>query len=271
MHMQDEIFTRSPLRFPGSKSKVINKLRPFFSFPHKEYREPFVGGGAIFFAKQKAPINWLNDKDENVSNFLQVIKNNPFELCELVNSIAPTVEIWQKFRGERQQENVDPIQKAFRFLFFNRTNYSGIYNANPIGGLKQKSQYKISCRWNSEMLCKRIIECAKKLRDSKITNYDFKQVILKEGEDVFLMVDPPYYEKGSSLYPVFMSPDDHKELAYLLMNSPHYFLLTIDDCEEVREMYSWANIILPQNWFYTVNSKKKDNVGKELFVTNLPI
>lgn len=262
---------KSPLRFPGSKSKVLKKLQPFLNIPHYEYREPFVGGGAIFFGKVKAQENWLNDKDINVSNFLEVIQNNAEDLCELVSKTTPTIETWQKYRLDNNNIELSPVEKAFRFLFFNRSNYSGIYNANPIGGLKQLSQYKIDCRWNPKLLCSRILQCSKKLDSVRITNFDFRDVITRNGVDVFLMIDPPYYHKGSSLYPVFMTNEEHNELSNLLRQSNHSFLLTIDDCEEVRAMYNWANIIIPENWHYTVNSKKKDNIGRELFVTNVII
>ncbi|MBP2113391.1 DNA adenine methylase [Paenibacillus silagei] len=272
MKNKNEKNTRSPLRFPGSKSKVIKKLHPFLSIDHDEYREPFVGGGAIFFAKQKASHNWLNDKDENITHLFEVMKTQPYDLCEMVLKTQPTVELWQKYRLEREQIDLyDPLERAFRFLFFNRTNYSGIYNANPIGGIEQKSQYKIFCRWNPEMLCNLILKCSQKLIDTRITNFDFRNVITKEGENVFLMIDPPYYKKGSSLYPVYMTPEEHLQLAELLRESRHSFLLTIDDCPEIREMYSWAQIILPREWHYTINSKKSDNIGKELFITNINI
>ncbi|WP_283657231.1 DNA adenine methylase [Paenibacillus sp. RC343] len=108
------------------------------------------------------------------------------------------------------------------------------------------------------------------MKNVNITSLDFSDVITAPGENVLLMVDPPYYEKGSRLYPVSMSPNEHQHLAELLRDTNHNFFLTIDDCPEVREMYNWANFI-PQNWYYTVNSKKKDNVGKELFITNINI
>lgn len=266
MKNKKTIQLRSPLRFPGSKSKVLKKLQPFLKHAHFEYREPFVGGGAIFFGKDKAKHNWLNDKDSNVANFLNVIQNNPVELCQLIEQTTPTIDLWQKFRSEKSIE--DPIELAFRFLFFNRTNYSGIYSANPIGGLKQQSQYKINCRWNSKTLCNRILLCSKKLEDVRITNQNYNEVIEAPGNNVFLMIDPPYYHKGSSLYPVYMTPLEHENLADILNRSTHSFLLTIDDCIEVRNLYGWATII-PRHWFYTVNSKKTDNVGRELFVTNI--
>jgi DNA adenine methylase len=40
------------------------------------------------------------------------------------------------------------FELGLAFLFFNRTNYSGIINAGPIGGKRQLSKYKMQCRFN---------------------------------------------------------------------------------------------------------------------------
>ena len=51
---------RSPLRYPGGKSRVAKRLLAYAP-NHCEYREPFVGGGALFFRKLKVERNWLSD------------------------------------------------------------------------------------------------------------------------------------------------------------------------------------------------------------------
>ncbi|WP_055107080.1 DNA adenine methylase [Paenibacillus ihumii] len=262
--------TRSPLRFPGSKSKVINRIKPYLNTPHLEYREPFLGGGSIFLNRPTSVSSWINDKDLRVYNFFNVVKEYPDQLCDMVRRIHPTVELWKQYRNNPEPE--ENISQAFQFLFFNRTNYSGIYTANPIGGLKQKSKYQIDCRWNPEMLCARILSCSLKLQTARITNMDFSSLILAPGENVFLMIDPPYYFKGNSLYPVGMQPYEHENLAKLLKETPHKFLLTIDDNETTREIYKSDNFIYNQeSWFYTIHSKKKNNIGKELFISNFKL
>ncbi len=256
----------SPLRYPGSKSKVLKRLKPYF-VEHKEYREPFAGSGAIFFGKPKADINWLNDKDENVANLLMSIRDNPEQLCEMIMEHHPSVSLWKHLKQYTPQNY---IESAFRFLFLNRTNYSGIIKANPIGGIGQNSQYKIDCRWNPEELCRRIHSCSRKLQETNITSTDYSEIIQADGNDVLMIIDPPYYVKGKDLYSVFMSPQEHKNLSEMLRYSNHKFLLTIDDCEEVRKLYSWANFINQEQWYYSISSIA-NNRGKELFISNFDI
>lgn len=261
---------RSPLRFPGSKSRVLKRIRPYLEIDHDEYREPFVGGGSIFFGKPLANNCWINDKDPNVFSFFEIIRDRPIELCNLIRNTYPTIELWKNYRN--REISLDKLEKAFNLLFFNRTNYSGIYTANPIGGIDQSSEWKIDCRWNPEMLCERILSCSEKLQGVTITNTDFEEIITSPGNNVLLIIDPPYYEKGHQLYPVSMSHDDHVRLAELLRRTNHNFLLTIDDNEETRKIYSCDHFIVNQEtWLYTVNSNKEVRDGKELFISNFQI
>lgn len=261
---------RSPLRFPGSKSRVYNKIKGHLNIPHLEYREPFVGGGSIFFKKPLSQKNWINDKDSLIYSFFLVLRDHPEKLCEKIIEIGrPSINLWKKFRLENPKTSLD---KAFLLLFFNRTNYSGIFKANPIGGLKQNSKWKIDCRWNPELLCDRIMSCSSKLRGSEITCSNFEEVILSPGEDVLIFLDPPYYEKGSQLYPISMKHEEHLKLAQLLEETNHKFLLTIDDCPMTRKIYCKSSFYVNfESWSYTINSSKVDKQGKEMFISNFYI
>jgi len=68
---------RSPFRYPGGKFYAIKYLeRIWEKAAHDEYREPFVGGGQVFFAKPKVQFNWLNDVFADLVNAYRVIQND---------------------------------------------------------------------------------------------------------------------------------------------------------------------------------------------------
>ena len=256
----------SPLRYPGSKSKVLKRFVPYF-IPHQEYREPFLGSGSIFFGKPKVSFNWLNDKDHSIAAFFQIVRDEPEKLKERIRQCKPTIDLWKKMKASTPST---PLEIAFMFLFFNRTNFSGIIAANPIGGLQQSSKYKIDCRWNPDLLCRRIDDCSKKLQDTTITALDYQAIIEADGDDVFLILDPPYYTKGRQLYKEFMTMKEHQELSELLKVCKHPFLLTIDNCEETRKLYSWAHFINQEEWYYSITSQR-EHIGSELFISNFSL
>jgi DNA adenine methylase len=65
-----------PFRWAGGKYYALKKLQPFWeSVQHDEYREPFLGGGSVFWAKPKSKHNWLNDIDDGLTRTLEFIKD----------------------------------------------------------------------------------------------------------------------------------------------------------------------------------------------------
>jgi DNA adenine methylase len=260
----------SPLRYPGGKKKVLPLIQPFWAVPHDEYREPFCGGGNVFLAKAKAAANWINDADKGVADLWRALADPETNtgLCDLVRGVTPpTVEDWRTWRDLKP---ASVLESAFRTLFLNRTSYSGIQDAGPIGGLNQTGSWKVGARWNPRGLSAQIQACLPKLMDVRITAIDFEDLVDAPGRNVFLYLDPPYYHKGNQLYQVKMTTEDHQRLANLLKRTPHPFLLTYDDCPEVRELYAGTHMY-ERSWFYSGAEVSSRRQGKELFVSNFPV
>jgi DNA adenine methylase len=120
----------------------------------------------------------------------------------------------------------------------------------------------------------RINPCGEKLENVEITNLDFSEVINApaKGKKVLIFLDPPYYKaKQENHYTCPFKKEDHVRLAKELKKTKYSFFLTYDDCPEVRELYSWANIY-EVSFFYRLDNST-DNNGKrkkgfELIITN---
>jgi DNA adenine methylase len=191
-----------------------------------------------------------------------------FDLCHGVLAMTPpTVERWRMWK---EAKPVALLDKALRTLFLNRTSFSGILDANPIGGINQTGPHKIGARWNHNALCAQIEACYHKLAGIRITSGDFEPVVAAPGRNVFMYLDPPYYHKGNLLYQSKMTPADHARLAALLKQTPHRFLLTYDDCPEVRVLYTGAHMY-ERSWFYSAADNPGRKQGNELFISNFPI
>lgn len=259
---------KSPLRYPGAKKKVLKHFKRFWNLEHHEYRDVFVGGGSTFFGKPISPLNWINDYDEEVAAFFTAMRDFPDELCKRVLDVTPSVAYWREIKSSTFTNIID---QGFRTLFLNRTSFSGILKGNPIGGIEQKSQYKIGCRWNPEALVEQIRNCSTSLQGVRITALDFEEVITHPGNDVLLYLDPPYYHKGNLLYRTTMTVEDHVRLSKCLRETNHKFFITYDDCQEVRELYEGWTHLYPASWFYSSSNKKDRELGRELFISNFTI
>lgn len=106
-----------------------------------------------------------------------------------------------------------------------------------------------------------------------ITNKDYQEVVEADGENVFIFLDPPYYSatksalygKNGSLHKTF----DHKRLADILKNINHKWLMTYDDSDYIRKIFSFANIT---GWNLTYGmrnvNKESNQIGREIFISN---
>jgi DNA adenine methylase len=268
----------SPFRWAGGKfyaRKIINGYIP----AHENYVEPFFGGGSIFFYKNKVN-SWINDSDDQLINCYKIIQSRVDELIEFLAGEEASKERHFFYKNEFIPKN--ELEHAARYYYLNRTSYSGIMKTeNCYFGYGDKYSMRPE-NWGRQLLKNHL-----KLQDIKITCIDFEEVI-KESysqENTFLFIDPPYFNADQQkFYVKSFTHDDHLRLSEILREvSPKInFLLTYDNSEEVKELYSWADNLDPEEWNYTISrtddqknkQKLKDGFsrsrgkGKEIFISN---
>jgi DNA adenine methylase len=261
---------KSPLRYPGGKSRAIrimSKLIPEFD----EYKEPFLGGGSLFvYLKQKYPDEtfWINDLYEPLYHFWTETKDN-------VEFLIDIVEKWKSdYRKGKDlhlfiQENIgkfDAIQTAAAFFIFNRISFSGTSESGGYSEAAYKGRF-------TESSIERVRLLSSVLKNTKITNLDYQGVVEQKGENVFLYLDPPYfsakksalYGKNGSLHKTF----DHYRFADVMKNCKHRWLITYDNSEFIKELFSFANIFEWDMKYGMRNVTKNSNQSeRELFISN---
>ena len=273
-------------RYPGGKSKlrktILDHLGPrYFKHPDLEYREPFFGGGGIGLSLQQSNSGmagvksrvWINDRDVGVSCLWTAVIRWPEDLKEQVMQFTPSVETFYQYKGELltdpwKKTRREIVEWGFKKLAIHQTSYSGLgtKSGGPLGGRGQNSKYKIDCRWSPDYICKKIDKLHElfselEMREGCCTSDDFADVIYDEQHPAILYLDPPYFVKGNDLYQYGFALEDHERLADLLRQTSHDWLLSYDDCEEIRKLYSWASMeVIGVN--YTITAKKDASTGK---------
>lgn len=262
-------------RYPGGKSKlkksILSHLNTYSYMREFEYREPFFGGGSIgleYILSNNWRDVWINDKDIALSALWTSVIQYPDELKALVSGFTPTVEAFDQFKYDLTHitDTYDVVYTGFKKLAIHQISYSGLgtKSGGPLGGRDQVSKYPIDCRWSPKYICGKIDAIHKRLSYSNIrygecTSTDFMPLIQQEG-DAILYLDPPYYVKGNDLYQFGFTEDDHFRLASALKDTSHMWLLSYDDCPEVRDLYSWAEIE-PVNVNYSITATKDVESG----------
>lgn len=259
------------LRYPGGKFYALKLLKPFWEqAEHDEYREPFFGGGSVFWAKDKSKNNWINDLEPELINLLECIKDANKRKV-LLSYFSDEIEATKEQHSI--VKNLSPsnqIERAYKYYYLNRTSFSGKMKS-PSWGYRPKRSVP-PFRWHEK-----IVPAGEKLKDVKITNTDFLEVILTPavGKQVLLFLDPPYYKaKQESHYIMSFNLNDHIRLANALKTTNHKFFLTYDDCEEIRDLYSWANIYEVSFFYRLDNSQHNEKMrkqGNELIISNYKI
>jgi len=140
------------------------------------------------------------------------------------------------------------VDVGFKKMAIHQISYSGLgtKSGGPLGGEKQKSQYKIDCRWSPDYICNKVQMLHKflsrlSIRDNACTNLDYTKLLTKRGKHI-LYLDPPYYVKGNDLYQCGFTEQEHVRLAELLKDHGESWVLSYDDCPEIRKLYKWASL-----------------------------
>lgn len=238
----------SPLRYPGGKNKIYKYVKYLVDSNEVDtYIEPFCGGAAVAL---KLLINndvkkiMLNDFDRSIYAMWFSILHDTDSFIKKVREAVFTIEEWDKQHDiQKNKDNVDLLTLGFSTFYLNRTNRSGIIQAGPIGGRTQTGNYKMNCRYNTEVLVKKIKLIAKNKNRISLYNLDaidFIKQNIRRTRGSLTFFDPPYFVKGKQLYTNFYEHIDHIDLRDTIDKymSKHKWILTYDFHEEIQHMYS---------------------------------
>ncbi|MDW8106682.1 MAG: DNA adenine methylase [Armatimonadota bacterium] len=264
---------KSPLRFPGGKSRAVQRILPLVP-EFEEYREPMVGGGSVFLAlRQRFPNRrfWINDINYELYCFWKVLQERPDELVDAVYHVRARTRDGRALFCEllaRYGEG-DEFERAVRFFVLNRITFSGTVDSGGYSEQAFRGRFTVSA-------IERLRQVAPLLKGVHITCDDYEPVLRADGEGVFIFLDPPYYSATDSrLYgkrgELHLSFDHHR-LARLLRETRHRWLLTYDDSSFIRELYRDYTQV---RWTlqYGMNNYKQPTArpGEELFIANYPL
>ena len=271
---------KSPLRYPGGKSRALKKILPLIPPTIADFREPFVGGGSVFFAirgifQSNIKSYWINDLNYDLYCFWKQVRDNvPSLVDELTKTHRITTDgrtLFENLAKEkdllnRDQDMLSEFERAVRFFVLNRITFSGIVDS---GGYSQAAYEKRFTRSSIE----RVEIISPYLSGVKITNEDYTEALFYDGDDVFIFLDPPYWKATESkLYGTrgtLHTSFDHELFAENMKKCDHKWLITYDDSPMIRDLFDFADV---SEWTlqYGMNNYLKETAakGNELFIKN---
>lgn len=262
--MKDEVL-RSPIRWAGSKKRVLNDMLESFKRDKENYIEPFLGSGVVMINVLNNNVEtlhykniYVNDINGNIIDFYKMLKSKP---KKLINDLIELSDKYNDMDNEDKEKMYYEIRDRFNnfeenksvyFYFLMKVGFNGVYRENKSGKFNvpfgRKEKFIVQ-----EASLLTISKLIKNVHFYNLSYDKFLDKLSKKGilNDSFMYCDPPYI------------PDDklvsQKQELYTSCNFNHY------DFVEKLKSFSQSNIIISMS----ESTKAKKIYGKSFITKNL--
>lgn len=237
------------LKWAGGKSKLVPELLARVPADVATYHEPFLGGGALFFALRSATLRpvhaVLSDVNYDLVTTYEVVRDDVRGLVRALGRHAKQhqargLDYYLEVRASVPKSDV---ARAARLVYLNKTCFNGLWRVNKQG------------RFNVPMgrfrtpptICdeENLYACSEALRGAAVVCLDFREILPDCVPGDFVYLDPPYYPLSeTSSFTAYakegFGPAEQRALAdeVLALDLRGVdFLLSSPDCPAVRELY----------------------------------
>lgn len=182
------------LKWAGGKRQLLDTLIPLVPKDYSVYCEPFVGGGALFFALQPQSA-CINDVNYELIRVYTVIKNDVDALIEQLkqfqNNKDQFYEIRSWDRNKDKYTHLSDIEKAARIIYLNRTCFNGLFRVNASGEFNVPfGNYANPNIVNEPVL--RAISFYFNNSEIVFNAVDYAEILKNLPDNAFVYLDPPY-------------------------------------------------------------------------------
>lgn len=252
-------------------SNLLGQIRRLNGLGNTTIAEPFAGGAGASLSllyMEETPEIYINDVDHSIHDFWWSVVNRSKLFGEMLAKTRVSMAEWHRQRDVyREGGCLSRLQRGFSAFYLNRCNRSGIImNGGPIGGIEQKGRWKLGARYNKLELrrrCERIAQYRGRVHISCRDGMEFIGSL--NADSTFFFIDPPYFAKGKTLYMNALDEEYHLNLAARLKSmTDAAWVLTYDDCPEIRRMYRGWTTVRPFSLKYAAADRRS---GREVLIT----
>jgi DNA adenine methylase len=232
--------TKPFLKWVGGKRSILPELSKRMPQQYGTYREPFVGGGALFFSRQPAKA-YLSDINFHLVLTYKAVRDDVEKLIGHLKTHEKnhSPDYFKKARKKLNTES-DTTKIAALLIYLNKTCFNGLYRVNkagqfnvPIGSYKDPGIFEESV----------LRDDSKLLQGVELYQHPFGQIpVVRED---FYYLDPPYHQTYSQYDGSGFGDDEHKKLAEFckeLDEAGAYFMLSNSDTDFIRKLYAEFHI-----------------------------
>jgi DNA adenine methylase len=268
------------LKWVGGKTQLLDAILTILPETIDTYYEPFVGGGAVFFAlamRKRFRRAVINDYNQELIDTFKVVRDFPADLIGQLSKLKYDRGVFEELR-KIKPEQFSPVRRAARMIYLNKTGFNGLYRVNKAGTFNVPfGKFASPPRIYEES---NLLGCSQVLNDFvAIHATDFAAIAERAEANDVVYFDPPYVPLNpTSDFVSYTSKGfglkDQEKLARLftaLAKRGVKVLASNSDTETVRQLYEGFDIneVKARR---SINSKgtKRGPVGEVLVTCNLP-
>lgn len=219
----------------GGKKALRDEILARFPRNYKRYIEVFGGAGWVLFHKPPGnDFEVFNDFNGNLVNLYRCVREQPEALRNELRYMLNSRLDFEYMKGMLHSQAVLPdVRRAAYYYALIRYSYAA--GTSTFGSQPH-------AMWNNFPL---IESAAGRLQKVVIENKDCVRLIRQyDRPESFFYCDPPYYNADQYYEAVSSDGFDHAGLADALLGIKGKFLLSYNDCPEIRALYDRPGIVV---------------------------
>ena len=228
------------LKWVGGKTSLLPELLRHVPQRLRRYHEPFVGGGALFFAVAPRRATLSDNNAELIHCYCQV-RDDVYRVLDALSRHLYDKAHYQNVRA-LDPLRLTPAQRAARFIYLNKTCFNGLWRVNRAGRFNVPiGRYRNPRFHDPEAL----LSASAALREVDVHHAPFEEALAKAAPGDFVYLDPPYDPVSETASFAGYTADgftwdDQKRLARACISLNRRgvrFLLSNSATGRVRELY----------------------------------
>ena len=220
----------------GKRALVPEIIKHLPTSEINTYWEPFLGGGAVFFALDSR-ITEANLSDTNLDLAIayNAVRSNLDDLLVALRNLAARHSKEQYLRIRRETKTEDNVRVAARFIYLNKTCYNGLYRVN------RRNEFNVPMgSYQNPMICDEYnLRCASDVLDkAEIRCHSFEKISPREGDVVYC--DPPYHNTFTNYTENGFSANDQEKLRNACIewrNAGAHVIVSNSDTPLINDLY----------------------------------
>ncbi len=263
------------VKWAGGKTSLLTRIAARLPKAYGTYIEPFLGGGATFFALRPERALVADSNAELIAMY-EAIRDEPAALMAALDTLQPHVADRERYLAVRAQDpaTLTRTEAAARFIYLNKTCYNGLYRVNREG--------KFNVPFGRHASPPRLYDASnlhavgEALRRASVRCADYRDVLREATPGDFVYLDPPYHPAArtanfTSYTPLGFGDADQRALAdevARLTDAGVFVLLSNSDTPLIRELYGSYHAT-EESVGRAINSRADRRKGaRELLVDN---